>query len=122
MGGIVLNKFLGVLKILVISYVVTGVLLLLLSLCMLKMNISSGIVTVGIVVIYIISTFGGGFLLAKREKTRRLMWGALFGVIYFLVLFVMSVIINKGISMDYAACIRGFFVCLAAGAVGGFLS
>lgn len=117
-----MNKFLGVLKTLVISYVVTGVLLLLLSLCMLKMNVSSGIVTIGIIVIYIVSTFGGGFLLAKREKTRRLMWGALFGLIYFMVLFVMSVIINKGLSMDYAACIRGFFVCLAAGAVGGFLS
>ena len=105
-----------------ISYVATGILLLLLSLCMLKMNVSSGIVTVGIVVIYIIAAFGGGFLLAKREKTRRLMWGALFGLIYFMVLFVMSVIINKGLSIDYAACIRGFLVCLASGAVGGFLS
>lgn len=117
-----LNKFLGVLKILVISYVVTGVLLLLLSLCMLKMNVSSGIVTVGIIVIYIVATFGGGFLLARREKSRRLMWGALFGLMYFLVLFIMSVIINKGLSVDYVACIRGFFVCVAAGAVGGFLS
>ncbi len=117
-----MNKFLGVLKILVISYVVTGVLLLLMSLCMLKMNISSGIVSIGIVVIYIIAAFGGGFLLAKREKTRRLMWGALFGLMYFLVLFVMSVIINKGLSIDYSACIRGFLVCLASGAAGGFLS
>lgn len=117
-----MNKFLGVLKILVVSYVITGVLLLLLSLCMLKMNVSSGIVTVGIVLIYIVSTFGGGFLLARMEKSRRLMWGTLFGLLYFLVLFVMSIIINKGLSVDYAACIRGFFVCLAAGAAGGFIS
>lgn len=117
-----MSRVLNIVKILVLSYVLTGILLLLLAFGMLKMNLSGGVVTAGIIAIYILASLGGGYILAHKEQTKRLMWGVAFGLIYFVVLFAISLIINKGVSQDYMSALRALFICMGAGAVGGFLS
>lgn len=116
------SKIVDTMKILVFSYLITGVLLLILSFCLYKFGLANWQVTTGIIITYALSTFLGGYFLGKKEKSRKMIWGILFGIIYFLVLFLVSVIMNKGVSSDYASIIQCGAVCTAAGAVGGFIN
>lgn len=114
------NRVLNVVKTLAAMYVFTGLMLLLLALGLYKFNLSGWQITAGIIVTYALSAFMGGYILAKKEKSRRLLWGIAFGVVYFAVLAIASAIMNKGMAMDQMAAIRAVFVCIGAGAVGAF--
>lgn len=116
------NRVLNVVKILAAMYVFTGIMLLLLALGLYKFNLSGWQITAGIIVTYALSAFMGGYILAKKENTRRLLWGIAFGVVYFAVLAVASAIMNKGMALDQMAAIRAVLVCIGAGAVGAFAS
>ena len=65
-----------------------------------KMQLSESVVSVGIVVIYVLSGFLGGFLSGKVMKTRRFLWGMLMGAAYFLILVIGSILFQKGINME----------------------
>ena len=54
-----------VLKALLCAYVLTGILLLLLTGLLYKWNLDEGKVTAGIIVIYVVSTFIGGFMIGR---------------------------------------------------------
>lgn len=114
------SKILNVIKILVVTYVLTGVMLLLLALGLYKFNLSNWQITAGIVVTYALSAFLGGYALARKERTRRLLWGMAFGVVYFAILAVASLIMNKGLAMDQGAALRAVLICVGAGAIGAF--
>ena len=58
----------AVLKSLLCSYTLTGVLLLILAFLLFKMDLSEAVVSVGIIVIYILSCFLGGLLLGRKMK------------------------------------------------------
>lgn len=121
-GGNMFTKIVGAMKILVFSYLVTGILLLLLSFGLYKFGLSNWQVTAGIIVTYALSTFLGGYLIGKRQSSRKLFWGILFGFAYFVILIVASLIMNKGLSTDYTAMIRTAAICMASGGIGGFLN
>ena len=114
------NRVLNVVKTLAAMYVFTGIMLLLLALGLYKFNLSGWQITAGIIVTYALSAFMGGYILAKKEKTRRLLWGIAFGVVYFAVLAIASAVMNKGMALDQMAAIRAVLVCIGAGAVGAF--
>lgn len=114
------SKILNVIKILVVTYLLTGVMLLLLALGLYKFNLSNWQITAGIVVTYALSAFLGGYALARKEKTRRLLWGMAFGVVYFAILAMASLVMNKGLAMDQGAALRAVLICVGAGAIGAF--
>ncbi|HEX3077107.1 MAG TPA: TIGR04086 family membrane protein, partial [Lachnospiraceae bacterium] len=84
-----------IVKALIFAYLVTGVILLLLSLILYKAQIPSGAVSVGIMLAYILSTFVGGFFLGKKVESRRFPWGIILGVMYFVIILAVSLVINK---------------------------
>ena len=61
----------AVLKALLCSYTLTGILLLILAFLLFKMDLSERIVSVGIVAIYIMSCFLGGLVLGKKMKKQK---------------------------------------------------
>ena len=61
-------KVTWVLKALMAAYVVTGLLLLLLTLLVYKMEFSEEKVTAGITAIYVLSTFVGGLVIGKLDR------------------------------------------------------
>ena len=63
-------------KALIFSYIVTAVILLLLSFILYKVQIPSGVVSVGVILAYILSTFVGGFFIGKKVEARKFLWGA----------------------------------------------
>ena len=64
-----------VLKALLCAYVLTGILLLLLTGLLYKWNLDEGKVTAGIIVIYVVSTFIGGFMIGKMSGDTEISMG-----------------------------------------------
>ena len=114
-------RFTFILKCLLLSYLLTTGLLLLLALMLYRFGLSEKSVSVCIVAIYIIVTFFAGFLTGKREGSRKYLWGLLLGSLYFIVLLIVSLIVNHGMSAS-----GNFFtvliLCAGSGMLGGMVS
>ena len=95
-----MNKLIGILKTLIAGYIITIALLIIISICMYKMSLSNNIISICITAAYGISTFAGGLILGHIRKCNRLIWGILYGIIYFCILCVISVAINQGSGFD----------------------
>lgn len=112
---------LPLLKILLFMYIVTGGLLLLLTVLLSKMQLSEGAVSIGIVAIYVISGFLGGLLAGKRMKSRKFLWGMVMGACYFLILAIGSIVFHKGLDMEMTRFATTLVLCIASGMVGGMV-
>ena len=115
-------KVAWILKALLCAYVVTGILLLLLTLLLYKMNLDEGKVTAGIIVIYVLSTFVGGFAAGKMAKVRRFVWGLSIGVLYFALLLLISLGIYRTVQGNGANVLTTFLLCAGGGMLGGMIS
>ncbi|MBO5056945.1 MAG: TIGR04086 family membrane protein [Lachnospiraceae bacterium] len=111
-----------ILKSLLISYLLTAGLLLLLALLLYRFSLTEKIVSACITGIYIVVTFLAGFLAGKREGTRKFLWGLLMGCLYFLVLTLVSLIVNHSISGLSASFFTVLALCTGSGMLGGMLS
>ena len=61
-------------KALLAAYLATGLMLLLLALLLYKMGLGENQVNLGILIIYIVSCFLGGFYLGKKVGNQRYLW------------------------------------------------
>ncbi len=109
-------------KILFLMYVTTMLLLLLLAWVLFKMQPQEMVSKIWLIAVYVISGFLGGFLIGKRAKNRKFLWGFLIGAVYFAILFGVSLLLYKGISDDWLHLLMTFALCAASGTVGGMLS
>lgn len=116
------NKPLVIISTLLIMYVITGLALLALALLLFKMQLSENVVTVGIMVIYIVSCLIGGLIAGKRIQVRKFLWGVVVGAVYFVILLIGSLLMNRGISSDTVHVATTLVMCMAAGMIGGMIS
>lgn len=110
------------LKSLLFSYILTGGLLLLLALLLYKADLSQKLVSIGIIVIYVLATFFAGFITGKRLKNKRFLWGALMGAAYFVVLAVISLIVNRQPGILSGSFLTTLILCCGGGMLGGMIS
>lgn len=110
------------LKSLLFSYILTGGLLLLLALLLYKVGLSQKVVSICIIVIYVLATFFAGFITGKKLKSRKFLWGALMGLAYFLILVVVSLIVNRQPSVLANSLLTTLVLCGGGGMLGGMLS
>lgn len=110
------------LKALLASYLVSGILLVILTVLLYKLELDEQKVTAGIIVIYVLSTFAGGFLLGKWAKVRRFVWGLSLGVIYFGLLLVISLGVYRTLQGNGTNIVTTFLLCAGGGMFGGMLS
>ena len=101
-----------ILKCLLISYLLTTGLVRLLA----------KIVSICIIAIYIIITFLAGFLAGKREGNRKFLWGLMMGSLYFVILIVLSLIVNHGLSGVSGNLLTVLMLCGGSGMLGGMIS
>lgn len=113
---------LSILKILLVMYVITGALLLVLTVMLSKLQLTESAVSIGIVVIYVAAGFVGGLLAGRKMKNRKFIWGMVMGACYFLVLVVCSIIFHKGLDMEASRFVTTLILCIASGMVGGMVS
>lgn len=116
------NKPLVIISTLLIMYVITGLALLALALLLFKMQLSENVVTIGIMVIYIVSCLIGGLIAGKRIQVRKFLWGVVVGAVYFVILLIGSLLMNRGISSDTVHVATTLVICMAAGMIGGMIS
>lgn len=111
-----------VLKALTASYVVTGLLLLLLTLLVYKLGLDEEKVTAGITAIYALSTFVGGIVIGKLSKMRKFLWGLTVGLLYFGLLLLISFGIYRTLQGSGTNILTSFLLCAAGGMAGGMIS
>lgn len=116
------SKVMVVLKSLMISYVVTGILLLILAALLFKLELDEGKVTIGIIAIYIISSFLGGWIAGKGVESKKFMWGLVVGCAYFVMLTVISLLANQSLQAQPWQLITTFLMCMGGGMLGGMLA
>lgn len=109
------------LKALLAAYIVTGGLLLLLALLLYKLRLSESVINLSITAIYLIACFLVGFLMGKMMKTRKYLWGAAGGLLYFTLLALISLAARQG-SAEASSFITTLLLCTAGGTLGGMLS
>ncbi len=109
-------------KCLLFSYVLTAGLLLLLALMLYRFSLQEKIVNIGIIVIYIAVTFLAGLLAGKRAGSRKFLWGLCMGTLYFAVLALVSLAVNRSIADVATNFVTVFCLCAGSGMLGGMVA
>ena len=97
-------------------------LLLLLALLLYKMEPGESVIKIGIVAVYVISGLCGGFLMGKRMREQKFLWGLAAGIIYFLLLFGVSLLVKGTGDLQMTRIFSTLILCGASGMAGGMLS
>ena len=116
------SRPLSLVRSLLFSYILTGILLLALSFLLYKMKLSRGQIRAGVYAVYVLSCLFGGFLAGKQVGSRRFLWGGLNGILYFALLFLLSLLLNQGFHAGIPGILLNFALCAGSGTVGGMLS
>lgn len=116
-----MNQILSVFKVLLFEFVASVVLLLLVAFVMYKGSLSQGTAKILVLAVYVIATFLGGMVMGKAKQSKRLVWGFVAGALYFVVLVLVSLVVNSGFTAENniflsAAC------CVLGGCLGGMIS
>lgn len=104
------------------GYGVTFFGIVILAFLLLMVQISEDMVDIGIIIIYILACLGAGIIIGKRTKMKKFLWGMLAGGLYFLVLFVMSLVLHSSLSGEGRDIITVFLICVGSGTLGGMVS
>ena len=116
------SKTIWILKALLFSYAVTGVLLMILAFAVYRLEPGERIVTAGIKVIYLLASFVGGLITGKQVKTRRFIWGMITGGVYFVLLLLITLGIYRTFHGSIADILMTFGICVGGGMAGGMIS
>ncbi len=117
-----MEKAVFIIKCMLGAYILTAGLLLLLAFILYRFGLSEKVVSVCIIGIYIAVTFLTGLLAGKKEGHRKFLWGLITGALYFGILVVVSLIVNKGAEDVAGNMLTVFFLCAGSGMLGGMVS
>lgn len=109
-------------KSLLASYIVTGILLLVLTFFMYKFELNEKIVSAAIVGIYVVSTLIGGVIIGKLTKSKRYLWGMVLGIIYFVLLLLITLGVYRTLNGDSVSIVTSLILCAGGGMAGGMIS
>lgn len=117
----------GVMTLTVIfMYAVSVILLFILAFLLYQMELTKEVVKIGIIVIYIISGFAGGFFAGRQIKDKKYLWGLLAGGVYYVILVLFSLLAKQGMEEAAAAepiqMVTTLILCAVSGMAGGMLS
>ena len=116
------SMIIPVMVILVTMYIITGILLMLLAFLMYRMDLGEPVVNGAIIAIYIIAGFFGGFLIGKKTKVKKYLWGLLMGVLYYGVLLAVGLILHQGLDAEPVHLLSTMVLCLFSATAGGMIS
>ncbi|MBT9776391.1 TIGR04086 family membrane protein [Clostridium sp. MCC353] len=116
------SKMKVVLRSLLFSYLLTGILLVVSAFALYKLRLKESQVVIAVNAIYIITCLFGGFLMGKGIRQRRFFWGFILGALYFLVLFLVSMVMGKGLNGNITQIGTTLAICALSGTVGGMMS
>ena len=109
-------------KALIVGYVITLIMLGVLTYLINKFALSEKMVDNIIFGIYISGSFTGGMLSAWMIKRKRVIVGSLYGMIYIVVLLTIAALMKKQVPDNNENMLLSVLASVAAGAFGGFFS
>lgn len=116
------RNILQVLKAVVAVAAATAVLMLFLAFLLFKFNLSDGVITAGIFIIYILSNFLGGFIIGKVRGEKKFIWGIIVGLVFFVSLSILSFIVTGELYGSGLRALGALASCVAGGMAGGMCS
>ena len=104
-----------------VAYVLTAVMLLILSFIMYKCKVSMTGANSGILATYVLSCLIGGFTFSGCLMQKKYLGGILLGVVYFAVAYVVSAVWNQSIASQMPGMLTAFLICVFSGMLGGMI-
>ena len=114
-------KGIAMIKVLMLTYVVTGLMLMLVSFLMYQLGLEEGQVSVAVMIVYFLAGLLAGFLSGRTWKNKKYLWGMAAGLLYFVILAAASLIVHGGWTGDPGAAMLCGALCIGGGALGGML-
>ncbi len=119
---IYLDKVVFITKCMLAAYILTAGLLLLLAFMLYRFGLSEKTVSLCIIGIYIAVTFAAGLIAGRRAGRRKFLWGLGMGAAYYVILVIVSLIVNRGLQDVSGSLVTVFFLCAGSGMLGGMVS
>ena len=116
------EKIVWIIKALFLAYLTSGILLLLMALAVYKLEWGEQIVSAGVIVVYVFSNLAAGIYSGKKFGHRRFLAGLVCGVLYAILLCLVSAIVYRDISGNVGNMAVTLLVCSGSGMVGGMIS
>ena len=116
------KKAVEVMKALISSYLLTGIMLAIVAVAVLKFDMGESMVNISIIFTYIFSTVLGGLIVGKRVKEKKFFWGATLGISYVVVIVIASLLVNKSVDLASVNSATLCFMCLGGGMRGGMIA
>ena len=107
---------------LVFACLATTAILLILAFVMLKLQPGTGVMETSILVTYALSCLLGGWYCGRKTERRKFLWGALLGVLYFLLLFLISGMGDRAVQSGLLQSLTALVICAGGGMLGGMLA
>lgn len=107
---------------LIAGFLLSLIALLLFAFILYTFGGSQKILSIGVILIYIISTFVTGYLCGHMMQNRKFIWGSLVGLSYFLILLLISLCFPKGDSVSSTNTFTVLILCVASSTIGGMLA
>ena len=116
------TKLILFLVFLLFAYILTTVGLIGLAFLLYKIQLSESAVTIGIILIYMFSTFFASFSCGRKIKERKFLWGLGIGASYFVILLLLSLLMNGENVNPGTNIFTSFLICTGSGMLGGMLA
>ena len=113
---------LSFLKDLLLEMIVSLVLIVAVAFIVLKISPAYSTIQILILATYVIATFAGGCVIGKVMDKRKFMWGAISGLIYAVVIVLVSIIVNGQINSETIGIIKLLLASVGGGTIGGMVS
>ena len=111
-----------VIKGLILSYAMTGVLLAVLAFLVFQFDLAETVTDVSITAIYVIVTFLGAFIVGKKVREQKFLWGFLLGFMYIIIISVVAIALGQVFQVASTASLTTAALCIGGGLLGGMLS
>ncbi len=104
------------------AYVTTGVVLLILAYIMFKFDLDESVAQFAVTFVYILSSAVGALVLSKQMKKNKYIYGAVMGLIYVGIIFLVSLLVAGDGSVLADNALSTLLLCLCGGLLGGLIS
>lgn len=114
-------KAVKMIKSVIVAYILTAVVLLILSFIMYQCKLSVAGANGGILFTYVVACLVGGFLFSGSLEGKRYLGGGLLGVVYFAVVYCVSAVWNQSLLGQMPGMLTAFLICVFSGMLGGMI-
>ena len=104
------------------GYTITFLGIVIVAILLLFFQISENMVDMGILAIYVLACLTAGLIIGKRTKSRKFLWGMLSGGIYFVILFLISFLVQSSAENIGNDLVTVLLMCVGSGTLGGMIS